>query len=336
MAVNSWELPGVGKVDQRVVLGVGAGTAALVGFMYWRSRGDAGSAADGASADDTSDFASDGTVPGVLGAVSPTNSYGLADSDGDTTSGTDAYGFNGTTNSQWSQYASQQLSQSDTWSYTDIVSALGNYLSGTPLTALQKQIVQAAIAIGGAAPTGNHVIVSGGNVPITIAPSTLTTSNVTSTGATITFSQVAGAAGYRAYRSTGTNIGSSVGNSITLSNLEPSKSYSIQVAAITPSGATGPKSKSVVFTTKDVNLRTPRKPRVSEVTKTTAHVTTLPVKSADGYNWYVNGVAHGHSDGPSYTVSRLRRKTTYKVSVAADTSNGAPGKPSAAKLFKTK
>jgi len=72
------------------------------------------------------------------------------------------------------------------------------------------------------------------------------------------------------------------------------------------------------------------------VTKTTAVASCTAVAGATGYHWYINGVAHGHSDGPKYTVVSLKPNTSYKLSVAADTANQGPGPQSSQITFKTK
>jgi hypothetical protein len=56
-----------------------------------------------------------------------------------------------TTNAQWVQAAITQLTQ-DGYNAQDIVAALGAYEQGQPLTPLQQQIVQAAIAVEGNPP----------------------------------------------------------------------------------------------------------------------------------------------------------------------------------------
>lgn len=336
MAVNSWTIPKVGNVDPRLAIGIGGAAAAFVGWKWWQSRGDAGTDTTDTTDTTGSDFADGGTIPGVLGAVPADNTGSNTDSTDTTPASTSDYGFTGTTNAQWSQYAEQQLSVSDVWSTTDILSALGNYLSGQPLSTLQKQIVSAALAVAGNPPVGSHVLVSGGDTAVTVAP-VIASITTTDTTATITVGAVAGAAGYRAYRSgVGTNVGSAQGPSITVGGLEPNKSYSFHVAALSASGATGPSSASVTAKTKPIALATPKAPKVSSISTTHAHFSTSAVAGAQGYNWYVNGVAHGHSDGPAYTATGLHSKTSYTVTVAADTSTQGPSHASAATKFKTK
>jgi hypothetical protein len=323
------DLPAVGKVSKKIIIPVAVVAVGFVGWRFYMAR--QGDGTDEATTDPGYD--DPGVLPAVSGAVDPDNAYGSGAAPAPST---DDYGFNGTTNSQWTQYTAGQLAQSDRWSFTDILEALGSYLAGKPLTALQQSIVNSAVAIGGTPPVGTHVVVPGGNTPITIAPTGVKIVSTTTTSVTLSFNSVSGAAGYRAYRGGGSNVGSSTGTTITVSHLEPNTSYSLSVAAVTASGATGPHSSPVSGKTKGVNLSKPSTPTVSNITKTSAHVRTGAVSNADGYNWYLNGVAHGHSDGPTYTLSGLKSRTPYKVTVRADTSTGAPGPVSSTRSFKTK
>ena len=110
----------------------------------------------------------------------------------------------------------------------------------------------------------------------------------------------------------------------------------LAVAAHAAAGTIGPRSSGATGTTKGVTLGTRRTPPVTDITKSSAKVSTSAVANANSYLWYINGIAHGHSDAPVYTVVGLKPKTNYRVSVAADTTTGAPGKQSAAKSFTTK
>jgi hypothetical protein len=273
----------------------------------------------------------------VDGAVSDDNLYGSTD--GSTTTTTSDYGFTGTTNDQWTQYASTQLEQSDTWSYTDILTALGAFLSSKPLSDIQQQIVQAAIAVAGYPPVGTHTIVPGGNATITVAPTGLKVVSTTSTTADLAWNAVAGAGYYRLYRSgVSTNIGATdAGNTtITVGGLAPNTAYTFYVAADTTTGVPGPRSAGAAGKTAAVALKAPTTPKVSSITATTAKVATGAVSGATGYNWYVNNVAHGHTDAPSYTISALKKSTKYSVKVTADNASQAPGPASGSAAFTTK
>lgn len=324
------EVPVAGKVPKKAVAAIAVGAVAFIAWRYYaasQASGDGDAAVDPGMEDP-------GTLPAVQGAVRDDNLYGSGGSDGGST--VDGYGFTGTTNSQWTQYATGQLTQSDVWTYTDISTALGNYLAGKPLSSLQQNIVNAAVGVAGQPPVGYHTVVPGGNTPVTIAPSGLKATS-TANAVVLTFGAVSGAAGYRAYKNgTGTNVGSSNGTSITVSGLQPNTTYKFAVKAYGPSGSSGPASTMVSIKTKGVTLKQPNKPSVSAIQKTSAHLSTGKVAAADGYNWYINGVSHGHSDAPSYTVTALKPATSYKVTVRADTSTGSPGPSSNTAVFKTK
>lgn len=239
-------VPKVGPVNRKAVLIIGGGGVLYVAWRWYQQRSAAQAVADdGAVTDDG--FGDVGAIPSVTGAYTG-QEVGLPDDS--STTGTDAYGFHGTTNSQWTQYAASQLSQSDDWSYTAVLAALGAYLAGRPLTTAQVQIVQAAIAVAGQPPEGYHVLVPGGDAPITIAPSGVTAKGIGTTSVQVSWSPVAGAAGYHLYMAGGNLIvGESTSTTGVVGNLQPGHTYSLQVAAHTGSGQTGPKSGVVKATT---------------------------------------------------------------------------------------
>lgn len=236
-------VPKIGPIKKPVVIAVGVAAAAIVGWRYWQSR--TGTGADVAT---TSDYADGGTIPAVAGAVSPDNSYGSSGQPVDNTQS--SYGFHGTTNDQWVQYATTQLTQSTDWSYTDIVSALGNFITNKPVSTLQQQIIQAAIGLAGYPPVGSHTVIPGGDTPISIAP-TITSAIAQSTSTVkITWTPVAGAAGYYIYRDgASTEIGAGLGTWAVVSGLNPGTSYTFHVAGHTAAGKIGPHSAGVTAKT---------------------------------------------------------------------------------------
>jgi hypothetical protein len=325
-------VPKVGKVPKKVIIPIVVGAGGFVAWRYYVARNTTGgdTAAD-AGYDDP------GTLPGVAGAVRPDGDYGSGVA---TPAATSDYGFTGTTNAQWSQYATAQLQQGDRWPYNDIVTALGNYLDSRPLSSLHQDIVRAAIAVAGMPPVGYHSIVPGGNTALTVAPSGLR-ATATPTTINVTFTGVSGATTYNAYRSntTGTTTyaaGSSSSSPMILTGLQPNTTYTVQIAGVSASGAVGPRSAAVTVKTPGVNLATPATPSVSLITKTSAFVKTNAVPHANGYNWYNNGRIMAHTDSPNLAMTRLTSRATYKVTVAADSSSGAPSRQSGAVTFKTK
>lgn len=323
------DVPVAGKVDKRVLIGVGAAAAGFVGYRYYKAR----TAVPAASPDGS--FEDPGTLPGVAGAVKPGNLYGS----GDTTQTSDTSAV--TTNSAWSQLALAQLSQSDRWSYADIAAALGNYLDGQPLSDDQQAIVRAAIAVAGHPPVGNPSIIPGGNTTISVAPTGVAASAITPSSAQINFVPVPGARTYNVYRSGAvTAAGSSNNTPVTLSDLTPNTSYSVTVAAVSASGAVGPKSSPYTFKTAAANLATPATPKVSSVVGSRATLTTSKVPYATSYRWFMIGGSGttllNTTDGPAVTLTNLKPKTLYVIGVQADTSTGNPTKMSGTTRFKTK
>lgn len=328
-------IPAVGPVNKKVLFGIGGGALLYVGYAYYKNMaGDA--AVDDGSVTDPG-YEDPGTIPGVSGAIQDDNGYG---SGGSSETSPDSYGFNGTTNAQWTQYAVAQLSQQEKWSLSDIYTALGNYLAGKPLTTLQQSIVQAAIAVAGNPPVGYPVVVPGGNTDITIAPTGLKADGKTSTTVHLNWSPVSGAAGYNVYRSdTGnTVVGAGSSSAATIAGLRANTSYSFRVAARSSSGKVGPTSSSVSVRTNPVDLAAPTGVKATTINRTEIFVKCNPVKGAEYYRWYVNDVPHGASDAPNlpYRLGSLRPNTTYKIKVVGDTTNQTPGKVSAVLTVKTK
>jgi len=336
MSDNTIDLPKVGPVNKYAVFGVGAVAVAFIGWKYYQSHSEAAAAAATTDTTNDSSFTDPGSIPSVDGGGGSGNLYGLPDT-GDEVASTTTYGFTGTTNDQWSQYASTQLEQSETWSYTDIVGALGNYLNNQPLSSTQQQIVQAAIAVAGYPPVGTHTIIPGGDTAITVAPTGVTVTSTTSNTAVISFSPVAGAEYYRGYRSgVATNVSSSNGSPMTIAGLEPNTTYSFWVAAVSKSGALGPNSAKVSGKTKAITLAKPATPHATSITTTGFTATTSNVTGAEYYRWYLNGTAHGASDNPTYKFTGLKKGTKYTVTVAADTTSNTPGPVSSSLSVTTK
>lgn len=329
---GSVNVPGVGGVNRGVLAAVVVAGAGVIAWRYLRPSS--------AAADDTgavSDFDVEGSVPGVLGAVSPTNSYGLDDAGGGAPApGTDSYGFRGTTNDQWSQYIVSQLSLTDRWNLADVMEALGNYLTGRPMTQLQQQIVSAGIAVAGAAPVGQHTIIPGGETTIRVAPS-ITGITAGQSSVTIRHTLVSGASSYQVLRSgVSSPVGSGTGGTITVGGLEPNRSYTFTVRALNSSGKPGPSSGSRSAKTSAVVLGRPAKPRISSVTRSSAHASVPRVKGATLYLWYVDGHNSGKTENPTFGVHGLKPNTKHTIQVSADTVRGTAGPRSAAATFRTK
>lgn len=319
----------------KVVAPIVLAAAAYVGWRFYQARQTAADTTDTTVTD--GDFgAIDSSVPGVLGAVSPTNSYGATTGGTSDTGADDPTRF--TTDSQWTNYVTDKLSQSDTWSYTDIVTALGNYIASKPMTDDQQSIVRAAIAVGGYPPTGAKTISSGGSASLSVQPDNVHAQTVGQEAVDIAFNPVAGAGSYQVYQAGVTPpVGTGSSSPIRVSNLKPSTNYQFFVTPYTAAGVAGPRSAGVSVTTTSFAIPAPARPAVSSVTVSGARASTGAVAHATEYRWYVNGGLQSVTSSPSTTISGLRPKTTYSVIVKAampPNSSMSPGSPAA--TFKTK
>jgi hypothetical protein len=326
-------IPKVGKLPKSVLIAVGVGAAGFIGWKYWQaSKGtgaDAGTVADGEFG------AVDSSIPGVLGAVSPTNSYGDGGNTTDT-GGTGPGRF--TNNAQWTDYVVGKLSQSDQWSYTDIVVAIGNGIAGKPTTTMQQDILKAAVAIGGQPPEGAIVIVPGGNTGILVAPTNAHLQSVGTDSAVIAFNTVPGAVRYTVYRSGGGSSSVGVGSTspITISGLSPNTSYTMTVAAQNAAGTDGPNSNSVSVKTAPLSLAKPNTPTIVKITGDAVVVNTGAIPHAGLYRWFLNGKSISTTAFAGATIAPLPRKTKYTVTVRAEAAGQPPGPTSNGKVFTTK
>lgn len=320
------DVPKVGKVNKKVLIPIGVAAAGFIGWRYWIARNTVSDPVDPGMEDP-------GMIPGVIGGVKPDNSYGSGDQGGNPQQ---TGGFRGTTNSQWTEYVTERLQQSDRWSYTTIVTALGNYLAGKPLSSEQQDIARAAIGLAGNPPVGNPIVIPGGNTAITVAPTGLAVT-AKPDSLTVTFQPVAGAVTYNGFIS-GSARATSNGTTMTFTGLTPGTSYSVQVAAVSGSGAVGPKSTAISAKTTAVTMGTPAKPTVSSVVGSNVTFKTSTVPYATSYRWFLNGKIYNTTDGPWMTATNLKPKARYSpgFSVQADSSTALPGKVSAATSFTTK
>lgn len=322
-------MPGVGPVNKTVLLAVGGAGAAYVGWRYYQSRQAAAAPAD--SADGT--FADAGSIPAVDGAYTGQD-VGLPDSEPPSSSD---YGFTGTTNSQWVQYAAGQLSMSGAYDYGTVVVDLGIYLAGRPLSRDQITIVQAAIGVAGQPPEGSHPLIPGGDTPITVAPTGLTGHAITSTSVQLSWQPVAGAAGYRIWES---GVAQVVGDSFTaggqVGGLQPGTSYTFSVSAESDSGQDGPKSAGVTVRTPSLAVSAPTGVRVNNVQRTSASVIWNLVPGAETYDVYGNGIKRATVRGNQSTQGGLKPGTRYAFYVVAHSIGGGTSRPSATATITTR
>jgi hypothetical protein len=313
-------VPKVGPVKKPVLFGiVGAGLA----YVLWR-RYQAGQAAAADATAASGDFADPGATPG---GGSGSQLVGLP-GDQEPPSG-DTFGFKGTTNSQWTQYAATQLTMSGTQDYTAILTVLGQYLAGKPLTTSQQQTVQAAIAVAGYPPEGQHPIIPGGDTKITIAPTGVTGKAINSTSVSLQWSPVSGADGYRIYRNgVAQVVGEAFSNSGQVGGLSPGTTYSFQVAAHTSSGQIGPKSASVRVKTPAVKMSAPGGLRVTATTASTVTLHWNPVHGSSLYRIYRQDLGNesvGDSRDTTWQSRGLAKGHTYTFRVVAVDNIGVNG-----------
>ena len=325
---DSVDVPKVGKVDKKVVVPIVVAAAAFVGYRYWKARQDAANApVDPGMSDQLG-----GLGPGV---ANPNPNVGLPDN---SSSGATTGGFQGTTNSQWSEYVTDRLQQDGRWSYSVIAVALGNFLNDRPLTSDQQDIVRAALGIAGSPPVGYHSVIPGGNTAITVAPTGVSATANGPAAIRVAFSGVSGATSYSVYVN-GSVRGTGGGSPIDITGLNPGTSYSVQVAAMTASGTPGPKSSAVSVKTAGVTMGKASQPKITVNTgggRVTFTTTSLPY--ATRYDWFLNGKIFNSTNTPAVTLTGLKSKARYSpgVSVRAAGATGAPGAVSLAKSFTTK
>lgn len=328
MADSDLDIPKVGKVPKKVIIPLAIGLAGFIGWRFWQAR-QAASTAETSTVADGEFGAVDSSIPGVVGAVSPTNSYG--DSGNTSDSGNDPTRF--TNNAQWTDYVAGKLQQSETWSYTDIITALGLGLAGRPTTALQQSILRSAIAVGGQPPSGAIIIVSGGDTAPLVAP-VVSAPTATPTTISMTWGAVAGADHYTVSRSDGGTY-TTTSPSYTVTQLNPNTSYTFKIAAANAAGTAGP-SVSVTGKTSAVRLVAPPAPRVTAVTSTGGTATTTGIPGATLYIWAVNGQEVGHTEGKTNNFHGLKPNTSYRITVAGDVDGQQSGPVSPAATLKTK
>lgn len=163
-------MPDLKKIPKPVILlAVVAGGGALI-YAHYRKKTQAATAAasgDGSSTDasgtaDTSGQYDSGAYMGYQPYGTGYGPYGLADY-GDQSGAYGGGGYYGvgapyqvptqaTTNAQWVQAALTVLTQSGGYDTSTVLTALGLYTTGQPLTASQEQVVTSAIAAEGYPP----------------------------------------------------------------------------------------------------------------------------------------------------------------------------------------
>lgn len=322
------DIPHVGPVKKQTVVIVGAIGGGVVLYAWWHARSTAAAPAPA----DTGPTTTSGTD--AFGADT-----GIGTVSGYDNSGSDTAQTGPTTNAEWTELVNERLAGA--YDPTAIAAALGRYLTRAALSATDKEIVQAAIAAAGYPPEGGNYSLNNtvGPTKLTTAPTGLHVVGTTQTSVTLAWNKLEGAGYYRIYRSgASTNVGSTDGGntSITISGLQPNTSYTFQIAGDTTADSPGPKSAGVKAKTQAYKLGAPTGLKATSIARTSIHVTCNRVTGATRYGWYVNGVAHGSSDAPTYDIVALKPNTQYSIRVAADNEHQAPGPQSGHIIVKTK
>lgn len=274
------DIPKFGKVPKKVLIPVGLGAAAYVGWRYWQARGGTGD--DATTVEDGEFGAVDSSIPGVLNPFpSGSPAVGGTGPDGDTELGPGRF----TNNAQWSNYVLDKLSASE-WPYAEIATALGLGLAGKPTNDAQQTILRAAIAVGGQPPQGSITIVSGGNTNLTVAPTGLRVATVTEKSVALTWNSVSGADHYvvewpGARRTTS-------GTSYTATGLTAGTSYTFAVSGANGADVSGP------------------------VTTIAAKTAAIQPSGYRGYGWYkANGRETGAAIAKKYYKSEFGTQTAW-------------------------
>lgn len=326
------DLPAVGRVKKRYVL-IPAGLAAAFLAYRWYTASQA--AADEPTGSDglyTSADLSDYGLSTTGGSTSVTGNTGSTTTDATDPNAVDS-------NAEWTQRAVELLGNAGYDSST-VYAALGEFLARRALDKTEASIARSALAAVGQPPVGGPYSVleeAGTSTGTLAAPTGLKVTGSSSSAVSLSWTAVDGAASYDVYRSgAAANAVRSSSSAATIAGLQPNTTYSFQVAAVGSTGKAGAKSSSVSGKTKAVTLAKPSGLRSSAVTRTSFRVTCNKVPGATYYRWYVNGHASGASDQPYRDFTGLRPKTTYSVTVVADTTNQSPGPSSGALKVTTK
>ena len=169
-------------------------------------------------------------------------------------------------------------------------------------------------------------------------PAGVTASDVTQTGAKITWTASAdnvGVAGYNVYvDETKVNTDKLVeGLELELTGLTPDTEYTVTVSAVDAAGNESGRSAAFTFTTLKNEEPAPEKPsaptnvKVSEITHTTAIVTWEPAAEramVPGYNVYLDGKRQNDLpiEGTEYKLTGLKVGTQYNVAVTVVDADG--------------
>lgn len=329
------DAPVVGKT-KKVYIYVPLGLAgAYVAWRWWQAS-QASSEEDTAASDGTysSDDLSEYGLSTTGGTGTVTGNNGVIDSDG-TTSDVD-------TNSEWNNKAVELLSNSG-YDPAVVRAALGEFLDRRALDKAEASIARTAIGAAGQPPENRPWSVieeAGAGTGTLAAPTNVRAWNkATASVISMQWDAVAGARNYVVYRTDlgmSEPIGYSSDTKFNANGLSGAKTYSFIVCAVGTTGKVGGKSSVYTAKTAAVNLTKPTGLKSSSVGRTSFRVTCNKVNGATYYRWLVNGKGVSPSDANYKDFTGMKPGTTYRISVAADTSNQTPGPTSGSLSVKTK
>jgi fibronectin type 3 domain-containing protein len=191
----------------------------------------------------------------------------------------------------------------------------------SPSTSYSYQIK--AIDVAGNATALNPTAPVSATTLAVAVPLNVTVTGVTPTGATVTWTQVIGAASYLV-RVNGVPLATNPTTPLALlSGLSSSTTYSVTVAAVDSASNTSAASQAVSFTTSAAVLPAPTGVSVSNITSTSFLASWNAVAGAAAYRVYLNGAAQTPDVGLlTLAFSGLQQNTNYAIAVAAVDVNG--------------
>lgn len=325
------DLPGLGKTKRAWVYG-GVGVAGS--YVAWRWYQ--------ASRADEPPAGSDGfyTTPDQS-EMGQSTSGGTGNVTGNSNSITDATNPNTIDdNAEWTNKAVELLTNAG-YDPAVVYGALGDFLARRALDKAEATIARAAVAAVGQPPVNGPFVVTEeattGGTGTTAAPTGLKVAP-SSDKATVTWNAVDGASYYLMYRNDQSTTAPQkvTGTSNIMYNLDANRDYKVQVSAVGTTGKEGPISGSVGFKTTAVSLAKPTNLRASAQTRTSFTVSCSAVAGAQYYQWHLNTRLAGVSDKPIRSFTALKPGTSYRVTVAADTTSQNPGPVSSPITVSTK
>lgn len=205
-------VPGIGKANRTWVIGGLAAVAGIVIYAYMRR-----SSAQGPEPGSDEQLDAAGYIPSDW---SPDAYVGATRPGGETYDPSDVADTTPLTNAEWSQRVVDLL-EGVGYDRNKAAATVGKYLSGQPLDASEKLIIQTAIALLGNPPAGALPILSTPSTPTTTPPSTSTklakptmrywAGDPRNTIYGLAWNRIPGAAYYLVQRSAGPGAPTSVG-----------------------------------------------------------------------------------------------------------------------------